>query len=132
MTDSPASGGDRYAQLRDAMIAFRDARDWRQFHDAKNLAEGLSLEAAELLEIFLWKTTDESRVMAADPAVRAKVSEEVADCFLFCVLMADAFGIDLIDAAQKKLKSTRGNIPWKNRAGGAINMTLFDSRAVCR
>ena len=117
MTDSPASGGDRYAQLRDAMIAFRDARDWRQFNDAKNLAEGLTLEAAELLEIFLWKTTDESRVMAADPAVRAKVSEEVADCFLFCVLMADAFGIDLIDAAQKKIEINAQKYPVEKSRG---------------
>ena len=117
MTDSPASGGDRYAQLREAMIAFRDARDWRQFHDAKNLAEGLTLEAAELLEIFLWKTTDESRLMATDPAVRAKVSEEVADCFLFCVLMADAFGIDLIDAAQKKIEITAQKYPVEKSRG---------------
>ena len=117
MTDSPASGGDRYAQLRDAMIAFRDARDWRQFHDAKNLAEGLSHEAAELLEIFLWKTTDESRMMAADPAVRAKVSEEVADCFLFCVLMADAFGIDLIDAALKKIEINAQKYPVEKSRG---------------
>lgn len=117
MTDFPASGGDRYAQLRDAMIAFRDARDWRQFHDAKNLAEGLTLEAAELLEIFLWKTTDESRVMTADPAVRAKVSEEVADCFLFCVLMADAFGIDLIDAAQKKIEINAQKYPVEKSRG---------------
>lgn len=117
MTDFPASGGDRYAQLRDAMIAFRDARDWRQFHDAKNLAEGLTLEAAELLEIFLWKTTDESRVMTSDPAVRAKVSEEVADCFLFCVLMADAFGIDLIDAAQKKIEINAQKYPVEKSRG---------------
>ncbi len=117
MTDSPASGGDRYAQLREAMIAFRDARDWRQFHDAKNLAEGLTLEAAELLEIFLWKTTDESRLMATDPAVRAKVSEEVADCFLFCVLMADAFGIDLIDAAQKKIEINAQKYPVEKSRG---------------
>jgi dCTP diphosphatase len=117
VTDSPASGGDRYAQLREAMIAFRDARDWRQFHDAKNLAEGLTLEAAELLEIFLWKTTDESRLMATDPAVRAKVSEEVADCFLFCVLMADAFGIDLIDAAQKKIEINAQKYPVEKSRG---------------
>jgi NTP pyrophosphatase (non-canonical NTP hydrolase) len=117
VTDFPASGGDRYAQLRDAMIAFRDARDWRQFHDAKNLAEGLTLEAAELLEIFLWKTTDESRVMTSEPAVRAKVSEEVADCFLFCVLMADAFGIDLIDAAQKKIEINSQKYPVEKSRG---------------
>ncbi len=117
MTNTPASGGDRYEQLRDAMLAFRDARDWKQFHDAKNLAEGLSVEAAELLEIFLWKTTDESREMPSDPAVRAKVSEEVADCFLFCVLMADAFGIDLVEAAMKKIKVNAQKYPVEKSRG---------------
>lgn len=117
MTDSAAHGGDRYEQLRDAMIAFRDARDWRQFHDAKNLAEGLSLEAAELLEVFLWKTTDESRAMVSDPAVQAKVREEVADCFLFCILMADTFGIDLIDAGRKKIEINAQKYPVEKSRG---------------
>lgn len=117
MSDSAAKGGDRYEQLRDAMISFRDAREWRQFHDAKNLAEGLSLEAAELLEIFLWKTTDESRAMVADGAVQAKVREEVADCFLYCILMADAFGIDLIEAGQKKIEINAQKYPVEKARG---------------
>ncbi len=109
--------GDRFAKLRETMIAFRDAREWRQFHDPKNLAEGLSLEVAELLEIFLWKTTEESRLMVADPATIAKVREEVADCFLYCVLVADAFGIDLIDAGHEKIEINGRKYPADKSRG---------------
>ena len=50
-----------FDELVQQAIQFRDDRDWAQFHDPKNLAEGLSIEAAELLEIFLWKTTEQSK-----------------------------------------------------------------------
>ncbi len=108
---------DRYARVRDAMLAFRDARAWKQFHDPKNLAEGLTLEAAELLEVFQWQTTDEARALVRDAAARAKVSEEVADCFLFCVLMCDAFEIDLLDAAQKKIDLNAVKYPVEKSHG---------------
>ena len=49
---------DRLESIRRAIIAFRDERDWAQFHDPKNLAQGLAIEAAELQEVFLWNTTD--------------------------------------------------------------------------
>lgn len=117
MSDSLAGGGDRYEQLRSAMLAFRDAREWKQFHDPKNLAEGLSLEAAELLEIFLWKTTDEARAMTTDAAATTKVREEVADCLLFCVLMADAFDIDLIEAGHEKIAMNSRKYPVEKSRG---------------
>ncbi len=99
------------------MLAFRDEREWRQFHDPKNLAEGLTLEAAELLEVFQWKSTDESRALASDPVAQAKVAEEVADCFLFCVLMCDAFGIDMLDAAQAKIALNATKYPVEKSRG---------------
>ncbi|MSR70209.1 MAG: nucleotide pyrophosphohydrolase [Phycisphaerales bacterium] len=99
------------------MLAFRDAREWRQFHDPKNLAEALTLEASELLEVFQWKTTDESRALVNDPAARAKVAEEVADCFLFCVLLSEAFGIDLLEAAQKKIDLNALKYPVEKSRG---------------
>ena len=52
---------DRLESIRRAILAFRDERDWAQFHDPKNLAQGLAIEAAELQEVFLWKTTDECK-----------------------------------------------------------------------
>lgn len=116
--DAAESGAvDRYAAVRDAMLAFRDAREWRQFHDPKNLAEALTLEASELLEVFQWKTTDESRALVNDPAARAKVAEEVADCFLFCVLLSEAFGIDLLEAAQKKIDLNALKYPVEKSRG---------------
>ncbi len=115
--DAQHGAVDRYARVRDAMLAFREARAWKQFHDPKNLAEGLTLEAAELLEVFQWQTTDESRALVRDAVARAKVAEEVADCFLFCVLMCDAFEIDLLDAAQKKIDLNAVKYPVEKSHG---------------
>ncbi|MSQ90914.1 MAG: nucleotide pyrophosphohydrolase [Phycisphaerales bacterium] len=111
------------------MIAFRDARAWKQFHDPKNLAEGLTLEAAELLEVFQWKTTDEARAMVHDAATVAKVSEEVADCFLYCILVADSFGIDLIEAGEKKLARNGENYPVEKSHGRSDKYDALDDRA---
>ncbi len=61
--------------------------------------------------------TDESRAIVRDPPARAKVEEEVADCFLFCVLMFDACGIDLIDAAQKKIALNSQRYPVEKSRG---------------
>ena len=62
----------------DALLKFRDERNWKQFHDPKNLAAALGIEAAELNEVFLWKTTEESRDVEL-----AKVKEELADLLAF-------------------------------------------------
>ena len=108
---------DRFARVRDAMLAFRDAREWKPFHDPKNLAEGLSIEAGELLEVFLWKTTEECRRVQDDPMAIAKIREELADCFLFCVLLADACNIDLIDAAHDKIEGNARKYPVERAKG---------------
>ena len=60
--------------IQKKIIAFRNERDWAQFHDPKNLAEALSIEAGELLENFLWKTTDQSRNLTADKLQNVKRS----------------------------------------------------------
>ena len=74
----------------DMILKFRDDRDWKQFHNPKDLAISISLEAAELLEVFQWSGTD---VECADR--KEKVAEELADVVNYCVLMADACGLDL-------------------------------------
>ena len=106
---------DRLESIRRAIIAFRDERDWAQFHDPKNLAQGLAIEAAELQEVFLWKTTDECKRL--DPEDVARVREEVADVFLFSILVADAFGIDLAEAAQAKIKRNAEKYPVEKARG---------------
>jgi NTP pyrophosphatase (non-canonical NTP hydrolase) len=65
--------------LKNLLRDFRDERDWKQFHDPKNLAEAISIEAAELLELFLWQTPANIRGSMKDPQFKKTVEEELAD-----------------------------------------------------
>lgn len=81
-----------YKKIKDAILAFRDARDWKQFHNPKDLATAISIEASELEEMFLWKSQEESyKIWREDP----KVGEEFADIFNFMVLFSEECGIDI-------------------------------------
>src|SRR3954463_10978459 len=83
---------DAVAKIR----KFRDERDWKQFHDPKNLAVSISIEAAELLELFQWMSGPEATRYAAEN--RERVSEEIADVAIYLVELADITGIDLAQA----------------------------------
>ena len=91
----------KYDNLRKKIMAFRDARDWAQYHDPKNLASAISIEAAELQEIFLWLSTQASRQLPAAKIDRVK--DEVADIFIFLNYLCDALDINLFEAAEDKL-----------------------------
>ena len=82
----------------DKVLKFRDDRDWKQFHNPKDLAISISLEAAELLEVFQWSGED---VMCGDKI--HKVKEELADVVNYCILMADACGLNLDDIVSEKV-----------------------------
>ncbi len=88
---------------------FRDARDWSQFHNSKDLALALSIEASELLELFLWKG-DES----ADPK---KLKEELADVFLYGLLLVEKHGLDLEEILLAKIKSNDDKYPVSKAKG---------------
>ena len=79
-------------RLRDALRSFTSARDWDQFHSPKNLAMALSVEAAELLEVFQWVTESDSRNL--EPGAKAAASEEIADVLLYLILLSDELGIE--------------------------------------
>lgn len=83
----------------DQILKFRDDRDWKQFHNPKDLAISISLEAAELLEVFQWSAED---VTCSDKI--DKIKEELADVANYCVLMADACGLDLDEIVREKIK----------------------------
>lgn len=85
---------------------FRDERDWRQFHNPKDLAISISLEAAELLEVFQWSAGDVYCREKTD-----KIREELADVLLYCMLMADACGLDPDAIMQEKLKRNEEKYP---------------------
>lgn len=82
-----------------AILAFRDERDWKQFHNPKDLAISISLEAAELLELFQWSAAD-TVVMEK----RSQMKEELADVMIYCMLMADSLDIDVEEIIYDKIK----------------------------
>src|SRR5438445_11741564 len=86
------------ATLKDAMRRFVAERDWEQFHSPKNLVMGLSVEAAELMEHFLWIDNEASRQVADDPARLGEVADEMADVALYLLALSNTLGIDLSDA----------------------------------
>ena len=109
--------------LTDRLIAFRDARDWRQFHNLKNLMVSLNLEAAELLELTQWQ--DDARVEAAisDPDFRARLAEECADVLIYLLLICERAGIDPIEAASDKIETNEAKYPVEKARGNARKYT---------
>jgi len=99
------------AELQRLVLAFRDARDWRQFHTLRNLIVSLNLEAAELLELTQWQSDAEIAAIPDDPVRREAFSDECADVLLYLLLLADAAGIDLADAAKAKLEKNAVKYP---------------------
>jgi len=88
---------------------FRDDRDWMQFHDPKNMAVSITIEAAELLEHFQWKTKDE--VQAYINENKEEISNEIADIAMYLFELADNIGMDLIQAMEQKLKKNESKYP---------------------
>lgn len=101
--------------IKKQIIDFRDKRDWKQFHDPKNLAEAISIEAAELLEIFLWDTVKDSHLTAKKK--KEKIAEELADILNFAVLLAHETGIDLEQAILEKIKKNDRKYPVEKAKG---------------
>ena len=90
-------------KLAMTLRSFAAARDWDQFHTPKNLATSISVEAAELLEIFQWSRGQNSWDEVTDPAVRVKIEEELADILLYVIRFADKAGMDLAAIAERKI-----------------------------
>lgn len=93
-------------------LAFRDERNWKQFHNPKDLAISLNLEAAELLEVFQW-SGDDLEVLSK----RKHAIEELADVAMYCIYLADAMDTNLPDAIECKLKMNAVNYPVQKSKG---------------
>lgn len=100
------------------VIQFRDDRDWKQFHTPKDLAISMSLEAAELLELFQWSGTD-----LECTANRDKLKEELADILSYCILMADVCGLDLDEIMNEKVAKNEAKYPVEKARGNAAKYT---------
>ena len=98
-------------ELTDALLKFRDERDWEQFHNSKDLAVAISVEANELLETFLWKQSEE--------VDKQKIKEELADVFAFAFLLAEKNGFDVKEIVLEKIKSNAEKYPIDKAKGSA-------------
>jgi dCTP diphosphatase len=108
-------------QLRDALRTFTAEREWGPFHSPKNLAMALSVESAELLEVFQWMTEAESRDSGA--AAKAAASEEIADVLLYLILLCDQLDIDPIAAAERKMVANAQKYPVDKARGTSKKYT---------
>ena len=97
------------------IVEFRDKRNWAQFHNPKDLALGLSIEAAELNELFLWKKPEE-----ADPA---RVREELADILIFALMLLEKYGFDLEEIVKEKLAANAEKYPADKARNSAAKYT---------
>jgi len=88
-------------KLQSNLAQFVKDRNWEQFHSPKNLAMALSVETAELMEIFQWMESQESRTV--DAATRRHIEEEVGDVMIYLTMLAGKFSLDPIEAAHKKM-----------------------------
>lgn len=98
-------------EIINELIAFRNERDWAQFHNPKDLALALNVEAGELLELFLWKSAEE--------ADREKLKEELADVFSFAFLLAEKYQFDVKEIILEKIKKNAAKYPIEKAKGTA-------------
>lgn len=101
--------------LQMRVVKFRDDRDWKQFHNPKDLSMSLILEAAELLEHFQWKNDIEMAKHVADNKI--SIAEEMADVFYWLLLMSNDMGIDLTEAVKDKLDKNALKYPIEKSKG---------------
>ena len=102
---------DSIQEITEALVEFRNERDWEQFHNPKDLALALSVEASELLEAFIWKSSEQAN--------RDKVKEELADVFAYAFLLAEKYGFSVREIMIEKIAANRLKYPVDKAKGTA-------------
>lgn len=110
-------------ELKQQSAKFRDERDWKKFHNPKDLAISIALEASELLELFQWKPKEEW-----DNVPKARVEEELADVLIYCLLMSDILNIDLAEAVRAKIKKNGEKYPADKVKGRSDKYTHYQEK----
>ena len=104
-------------ELIQFLVKFRDERDWKQFHNAKDLALAINVEAGELLELFLWKESGQANA--------TKIKEELADVLAFCLLLAHQQGLDVKQIIEEKFQQNAQKYPIDKAKGNAKKYNEF-------
>ena len=113
---------DSIKELTEKIVAFRDARNWKQYHNPKDMAISISLEAAELLEVFQWSGSD----TAADTDKKiAKVREELADVLIYAFLMGNDLDFDIFEIVSRKIDENNRKYPAEKAYGKADKYTAY-------
>lgn len=102
-------------EITETLVKFRNERDWEQFHNPKDLAIALNIEAGELLENYLWKSPKEAN--------EEKVKEELADVFAYAFLLAEKHGFDVKEILLDKIKKNGEKYPVEKSKGNATKYT---------
>lgn len=122
----PEAGMDErttVASLKEEVTRFRDARNWKSFHEPQNLAMGLSIETGELQELFLWKSKDEVDEYVKSEKGAARLREEIADCLIFILHLAERCDLDLTSALYDKLMQNEKKYPVEKSYGSGKKYT---------
>ena len=111
-----------FKELLTLLEKFRDDRDWGQFHDSKNLALALSIEAAELNELFLWKKESDSEEID-----RQRLREELADVFAYAIMLAGRHGLDVSEIVKEKIEKNARKYPVEQAKGSSLKYKELSS-----
>ncbi|HEB71758.1 MAG TPA: nucleotide pyrophosphohydrolase [Nitrospirae bacterium] len=107
-----------------ALRLFVKERDWEQFHSPKNLSMALSVETAEVVELFQWLTQEQSKNLS--PEKRQALADEIGDVLIYLTMLADKFGIDPMEAAKEKMKKNIVKYPANKVKGKSGKYTEYD------
>lgn len=110
-------------EITEKIRTFRDERDWAQFHNPKDMAMALSIEAGELMEQFLWKTPEEVTTRAVEK--HEQIEEEVADIAIYLVELADILSIDLFAAMERKIAKNSAKYPAEKVRGSSMKYNEY-------
>jgi len=106
-------------ELKDTVKNFVTTRNWEKFHNPKDLAEAICIEAAELLQVFQWATVEEASSWKNVPSKMSRIRDELADVFIYCLSMADVLEIDISEAISQKLRKNEVKYPVDKYFGRA-------------
>lgn len=110
--------------LKEQVVFFAKERDWEKYHSPKNLAMGLSVEASELLEIFLWLSEEESQNLSESKL--AELKEEIGDVMIYLTNIANKFGLDPIECAKQKIELNKKKYPSELVKGSSKKYTEYN------
>lgn len=115
-------------EIKQKIKIFVDERDWEQFHNPKDVALAVSIEASEILEHFLWKTKKEVEDFIKDPKSKEELSDELADTLVYLVELARVCNIDLSEAYEKKAEKAARKYPKEVVKGKAHKYTFYEEK----